>query len=444
MRIAPSVPSNPHRVDGGRVMPLQMSQTASQVPGTSTKASGGLLKSARSPTTDERFLMNVIKEGSDNVKASNAAKQMTTQAQASSHAGHSHNGSFAGVMPHTYGLPLNTIREHELEHEHGTPGHEHAGGCGCGSDCTCGDDCRCGEPIEPEPTTPDRGLPHHHQPMQLSHGRGSSQGAQPSQAGAMVQYQHPGQVVPYQQPDQQVDSRALVHQQSALAHSDGASYLNSLVDSSGRPIADMILNPANIPFIDATSMVGPRNYGVIKIDNIPYDVTRAEVIAFLGRNSQVLHDKYEPVHIIMDRVTSKTEECYVEFVTLDDAMYAVQRHQTIVASGRLPRIGSRVVDVYLSSQDELMRRLFRNAQGVNWGLNPPAILQDSEFPWQNFKNFTTEEEMVILVKHVENPRRVCIPFSCFADLPLMFPLTDAIRSVSLRFRPTAASVATSA
>lgn len=138
------------------------------------------------------------------------------------------------------------------------------------------------------------------------------------------------------------------------------------------------------------------------------------MIAFLGRNSKILNDIDEPVHIIMERVTSKTMDAYVEFTTLEDAMKAVERHHQNLVNGRLSRLGDRPVDMELSSQACLMKDLFPLASGLVWdGVTPEFKPHNPTDPWENFKGFISEEEMTMLVKHVEVPHRVRFfpPFS---------------------------------
>jgi hypothetical protein len=131
------------------------------------------------------------------------------------------------------------------------------------------------------------------------------------------------------------------------------------------------------------------------------------VIAFLGRNTRILNDTDEPVHIIMERVTSKTMDAYVEFISLEEAMKSVERHQNNLAHGRLSRLGDRPVEVELSSQGNLMKDLFPLAAGVTWnGASPQFKPYSHNEPWENFKGFISEEEMTMLVKHVEVPHRV--------------------------------------
>ncbi|KAL2260121.1 hypothetical protein VTK26DRAFT_5986 [Humicola hyalothermophila] len=175
---------------------------------------------------------------------------------------------------------------------------------------------------------------------------------------------------------------------------------------AGVPTQDVALDPENFPFIESTTQTGPVSYGVVKIRNIPFATKRSEIIAFLGRNSRILNDCQEPVHIIMERVTSKTQDVYVEFLTMHDAMKAVERHQQNIQKGRQARLGDRPVEVTLSSQSALMKDLFPLASGVFWDGAKPMIQEPVEGqPWKTFKGFVTEEEMTMLVKHVEIPSR---------------------------------------
>ena len=107
----------------------------------------------------------------------------------------------------------------------------------------------------------------------------------------------------------------------------------------------------------------------------------------------------------MERVTSKTHDAYIEFLTLHDAMKAVEKHTG--NKNKMGRLGDRPVEVELSSQAALMKDLFPLASGVFWNGSQPQIQPRIEKePWNNFKGFITEEEMTMLVKHVEIPQRV--------------------------------------
>ncbi|KAL6871372.1 hypothetical protein J3F83DRAFT_714278 [Trichoderma novae-zelandiae] len=180
--------------------------------------------------------------------------------------------------------------------------------------------------------------------------------------------------------------------------------------ATGLPTLADAMDPTNFPFVEAARLAKPMNWGIIKLKNIPFSTTRAEVIAFLGRNSKVLNDTDEGVHIIMDKVTSKTMDAYVEFVSLEDAMRAVERHRVNVVAGRFSRLGDRPIEVEVTSQANLLKDLFPIARGVFWnGVTPEILPFNPSQPWDNFKGFISEEEMIMLVKHVEVPHRS--PFS---------------------------------
>ncbi|KAG6002397.1 hypothetical protein E4U21_003128 [Claviceps maximensis] len=216
-----------------------------------------------------------------------------------------------------------------------------------------------------------------------------------------------------------------------------SSHLNQLTATeSGLPTLQTALQPEYFPFLEGARQSVAANHGVVKLGNIPFATKRSEVIAFLGRNSKILNDSDEPVHIIMDRVTSKTMDAYVEFLSLDDANKAVEKHHQHSLNGRVSRLGDRPVDVELSSQESLMRDLFPQAKGIVWnGVTPNFKPFHPEWLWENFKGFVSEEEMVMLVKHVEVPHRSPFsrdcpqrPYECLISTLKKFPwyATDRI------------------
>ncbi|RBQ92877.1 hypothetical protein VDGD_10332 [Verticillium dahliae] len=184
--------------------------------------------------------------------------------------------------------------------------------------------------------------------------------------------------------------------------------LNNLTSScNGLPSAAVALATENFPFIVTAERPRVPDRGVVKLLNIPFITTRAEVIAFLGRNSKMLNDFEEPVHIIMDRVSSKTNDAYVEFQTMADAVSAVDRFVLNSSKGKVGRLGDRPISVELSSQSSLMKDLFPFASGLRWeGIHPHMTGSRKDgAPYGQFTGFVTEEEMVMLVKHVEMPNR---------------------------------------
>lgn len=108
----------------------------------------------------------------------------------------------------------------------------------------------------------------------------------------------------------------------------------------------------------------------------------------------------------MCRVTGKTLDIFVEVQTPADANRAVERHLDNCAAGRPSKLGDRQVDLQVSDQAELMNVLFPKAHAVEWVGNVPAIPEKLASPYQTFRGFLSEEELTMMVKHVENPARV--------------------------------------
>lgn len=232
----------------------------------------------------------------------------------------------------------------------------------------------------------------------------------------------------HQQQHQQMHSEQL-----ALVHVGGpndihlSTQLKFLISTPfGLPSFSIAMDPKNFPFMDSAKQHKSINYGVIKIRNvsglvyrswqtfltdarlqIPFATKRTEIIAFLGRAAKILKDSDEPVHIIMERVTSKTMDAFVEFESLDDAMKAVERHRSATMGGRSTRLGDRPVEMEVASQGVLMKELFPITRGVFWdGVTPKFQAIKEKEPWENFRGFVSEEEMTLLIKHVEVPHRV--------------------------------------
>ncbi len=141
-------------------------------------------------------------------------------------------------------------------------------------------------------------------------------------------------------------------------------------------------------------------------------------MAFLGRNAKIITpDLGGAIHIIMERSTSKTMDCYVEFFSYGDALAVVNKFRRNREEGRHPRVGDRHVAVEMSGQDALMRDLFPRAKNVIWEDGNPTVTSNNEPYNSGFKTFVTSEEMVMLVKHAEQPHRV----SHEMELPLRDP-----------------------
>ena len=143
---------------------------------------------------------------------------------------------------------------------------------------------------------------------------------------------------------------------------------------------------------------------------IPYDVTRKEIVHFLGRSTDIIEDHSFgcAVHIIMERPTSKTMDCFVEFRTCNAVHDQIRRHENLVQSGRHPKLGSRHVQVEGSDQNALLAEIFPRAKSIVWEGGAPVVITNDDPYSTGFKGFFTKEEMVGLVRHAECPQRVRI------------------------------------
>ena len=138
---------------------------------------------------------------------------------------------------------------------------------------------------------------------------------------------------------------------------------------------------------------------------------------FLGRDAKTLKTELGcPVHIIMERSTAKTMDCYVEFMTLTDAVNAVKWANRGFESGRTPRLGSRHVQVELSSQDALLHDLFPRAKCVVWSDGLPQVLENIDPYSTGFQGFFTSEEIYGMIRHAETPHRVGLHLLTFSLL----------------------------
>ena len=70
------------------------------------------------------------------------------------------------------------------------------------------------------------------------------------------------------------------------------------------------------------------------------------------------------------------------------------------------RLSERLLDVRLSSQDELLKELFPRAKNVSWEGGRPNIIQSDDPYNSGFKTFISAEELQTLVRHAEQPHRV--------------------------------------
>ena len=116
-----------------------------------------------------------------------------------------------------------------------------------------------------------------------------------------------------------------------------------------------------------------------------------------------------PIHIVMERSTSKTMDCFVELQHPEDAYHLAARHENAMMSGRHPKMGTRHVGLEISSQDELLTNLFPRAKNTKWLEGIPIVFKNYDAFSSGFNGFFTSEEIIGMIRHAEVPQRS--PFS---------------------------------
>ncbi|PNS14803.1 Epithelial splicing regulatory protein 1 [Sphaceloma murrayae] len=164
-----------------------------------------------------------------------------------------------------------------------------------------------------------------------------------------------------------------------------------------------------VPFTEPAKHIHPAAVGVIRITNIPYATSKPEIIAAIGRNVRIIAQPpgtpFNAIHIIMDRGTGKTLDCFVEVEDKNEAQNAVNNFQSRRSRGRAPRVGDRHINIEVSSVEVLMKRLFPKANCIQWWGAIPVAYQPSEEYNSGFQGFVTIEELSQLLKHADNPTR---------------------------------------
>ncbi|MCJ1308738.1 hypothetical protein MMC25_002392 [Agyrium rufum] len=181
----------------------------------------------------------------------------------------------------------------------------------------------------------------------------------------------------------------------------------ALTEGGDVPSYGTAMDPQNLPFEIPAKLMSPHIWGVIRISNIPFTLTRTEVSAFLGRSAKTLPNTLgTAIHIIMDRSNGKTMDCYVEFLSVGEASKTVQHLRRMrETQGRSLKLQDRHVIVEESSQAQLMHALFFKARDVIWEGHLPVIHQDTAPFSSGFKGFLTREELIMMTKFAEHPNR---------------------------------------
>ncbi|KFY15727.1 hypothetical protein V492_01799 [Pseudogymnoascus sp. VKM F-4246] len=226
-----------------------------------------------------------------------------------------------------------------------------------------------------------------------------------------------------------------------------STHLAALCPNGAKPNIELAFDSANIPFVEpARTHPGHRTTGIVRISNvsywhywlldpeaddstqIPFSCSQQEISAFLGRNAKLIPEADEPIHIVMERVTSKTMDAFVEFVDINEAVNSVTRYESNRAGGRGGRLGERHVALEVCGHELFMQSLFPKAVNVVWQGSDPQISNDRDRYNSGFKGFISREELVMLVKHVEAPQRSPFssecpqrPFECLISSVIKYP-----------------------
>ncbi|KAJ5720019.1 hypothetical protein N7493_006897 [Penicillium malachiteum] len=147
----------------------------------------------------------------------------------------------------------------------------------------------------------------------------------------------------------------------------------------------------------------PPVHEVIRIANIPFTITRQEVRQSIPPQFHLLENC--PIHIIMERSTGKTIDCFIE---LADPNSAAELVRWLNDGVHFTRVGSRRADITASNQGELMKALFPKAKCVEWSIDGEPSIRErypDEMYSTGFTGFITQEELRCVLAYAEGPDR---------------------------------------
>ena len=198
--------------------------------------------------------------------------------------------------------------------------------------------------------------------------------------------------------------------------------LAALCPDGQKPTVAVAFDPINMPFVE-TARLHPTSAqtGVVHVFNvscltslysssmlmylqIPFKCSTQDILSIFGRGARLIAE--EPVHVIMERVTSKTMDAFVEFETIEAAINAVDHFEQHRMNGNRGKLGARHVILEVCGHEVLMKCLFPKAKSVKWRGTYPEIIKETDKYNTGFKGFVSREELVMLVKHIEHPARV--------------------------------------
>ncbi|EWC43418.1 hypothetical protein DRE_07641 [Drechslerella stenobrocha 248] len=147
-----------------------------------------------------------------------------------------------------------------------------------------------------------------------------------------------------------------------------------------------------------------RSWNLVKIENIPYNLDDDMLFEFLGKGPGLVPEEQGGVHIIMDRTTGKTMDCFLEFPSVGTAERFVQKRYN---NNRRCILGGRHISLEVVKQGELMRWLFPKAKGALWDDDGNLVIR-AGVPKTPIE-IISREELVMILGHARTPHRS--PFS---------------------------------
>ncbi|KAG9291107.1 hypothetical protein G9A89_012979 [Geosiphon pyriformis] len=179
-----------------------------------------------------------------------------------------------------------------------------------------------------------------------------------------------------------------------------------------------------VAFTELSKLATPHNWPVVKISNIPWDVSLKDIKTFFSNFQMPDPCTYaQCIHIIMDRTTGKTlSEAFIELVTPADAHRAVEMRNMKPLKGRL-------ISCTRSSQEDLMKTIFPKWKGSFNGCNAVITAEMKETTSVTVPNIplVTREEMNALLVVCRNYKlhfsRKCAerPFENIITVLVKFP-----------------------
>jgi len=146
------------------------------------------------------------------------------------------------------------------------------------------------------------------------------------------------------------------------------------------------------------------------ISKVEYGLTKAEVIASIGESIPITNmppnSGSYAIHIMFDRQSAKSGDCYVEFPTASAATLVMNSRKNSWHMGKVFRnIGGRRVYLRMSSQEELMQEVFPRAKCVTWIGSEPIITPPNDDYSSGFAGFITSEELVMTNRWANEPHK---------------------------------------